>query len=79
MKAPQFPSFFKNPNTKKFSFKPRYYNIEKERLKKLSKKERLSFTSSRNNKKNTAENQRKYKLIFLIIILSLLCYKLLIN
>ena len=35
MQAPKLPSFFKAPNAKLFSFKPRYYDQNKERREQL--------------------------------------------
>jgi len=79
MQAPRLPSFFKSPNTKAFSFKPRYYDARKERRKQLLKEEKSPLKFKRNNLKNFVQKGRKYRILFLIIILSLLAYKLLIN
>ena len=40
MQAPKLPSFFKVPNAKYFSFKPRYYNENKKRREQLLKEEK---------------------------------------
>jgi len=74
MQAPKLSSFFKTPNAKNFSFKPRYYDQKKERK---DGKSPLKF--KRNKVNNPAQKGRKYRILFLIIILSLLAYKLLIN
>ena len=76
MKAPRLPSFFKAPSTKYFSFKPRYYDERREQLLKEGKSP-LKF--KKNNLKHPAQKGRRYRILFLIIILSLLAYKLLIN
>ena len=79
MKAPKLPSFFKAPNAKNFSFKPRYYDQDKERREQLIKQEKSPVKFKRNRAKPSAQKGRKYRILFLIIILSLLAYKLLIN
>lgn len=79
MKAPKIPSFFKVPNAKNFSFKPRYYDQSKERREQLIKQGRSPLKFKRNKIKHPAQKGRKYRILFLIIILSLLAYKLLIN
>jgi hypothetical protein len=79
MQAPRLPSFFKSPNAKNFSFKPRYYDERKERRKQLLKEEKNPLKFKRNNLKTSVQKGRKYRILFLIIILSLLAYKLLIN
>ena len=79
MQAPRIPSFFKSPNTKYFSFKPRYYDERKERIRNLLKEEKYPLKFKRNNVKKSVQKDRKYKILFLIIILSFLSYKLLIN
>ena len=75
MQAPKLPSFFKIYEGKRFSFKPRYYNKQKEQLKK-EVKANIKF-----NRKHTrrTEKGRSIQIIFLIIILSLLAYKFIIN
>jgi len=79
MQAPRLPSFFKDSNIRNFSFKPRYYDEGKERREQLLKEERSPLKFKRNNLKNYAQEGRRYRILFLIIILSLLAYKLLIN
>ena len=79
MKAPKIPSFFKTPNAKNFSFKPRYYDQNKERREQLIKEGKSPLKFKRNKIKHPAQKGRKYRILFLIIILSLLAYKLLIN
>ena len=79
MQAPKLPSFFKTPQAKKFSFKPRYYDAQKERREELIKQKKSALKFKRNKIKNPAEKGKKYRVLFLIIILSLLAYKLLIN
>ena len=78
MKAPKLPSFFKASNSKSFSFNPRYYDRRKERREQLKKgtKENIRF-----NREYTQKEQkgRSMKIVFLIIILSLLAYKIIIN
>lgn len=78
MQAPKIPSFFKTSNTKSFSFKPRYYNKEKERRENLKegKKAKVDFRKNRINQK---EKGRIIRTIFLIILLSLLAYNIIIN
>ena len=79
MQAPRLPSFFKAPNAKNFSFKPRYYDQNKERREQLIKQEKSPLKFKRNKVKYPAQKGRKYRILFLIIVLSLLAYKLLIN
>jgi hypothetical protein len=79
MQAPKLPSFFKVPNTKNFSFKPRYYDQNRERREQLIKQGGSPLKFKRNKVKHPAQKDRKYRILFLIIILSLLAYKLLIN
>jgi hypothetical protein len=79
MQAPRLPSFFKTPNTKNFSFKPRYYDQNQERREQLLKEGKSPLKFKKNKVKHPAQKGRKYRIIFLIIILSLLAYKLLIN
>jgi len=73
MKAPKIPSFFNSQNPKEFIFKPRYYNERKERIYKKTThiNKKIKFTS-----KSTIRQQkgRNIRIIFLIIILSLLAY-----
>jgi hypothetical protein len=79
MKAPKLPSFFKAPSSKYFSFKPRYYNESKERREQLLKEEKSPLKFKRNNLKSPPQKARKFRILFLIIILSLLAYKLIIT
>ena len=65
MKAPNLPSFFKKIQTTKFNFQPRYYN-EKE-----NKKKTLRFKRIHDSKSIKGRNKR---IIFIIILLSLLAY-----
>ena len=65
MKAPNLPSFFKKIQTAKFNFQPRYYN-EKE-----NKKKTLRFKRIHDSKSIKGRNKR---IIFIIILLSLLAY-----
>jgi hypothetical protein len=79
MQAPKLPSFFKAPNAKNFSFKPRYYDQNKERREQLIKQGKSPLQFRRTKAKPFIQKGRKYRILFLIIILSLLAYKLLIN
>lgn len=79
MQAPKLPSFFKAPNAKKFSFKPRYYDQNKERREQLINKGVSPVQFKSNKVRQSVQKGRKYRILFLIIILSLLTYKLLIN
>ena len=79
MQAPKIPSFFKAPNTKCFSFKPRYYDERKEKREQLLKEEKSTLKFKRNNIKYPSQKARKFRITFLIIILSLLAYKLIIT
>jgi hypothetical protein len=79
MQAPKLPSFFKVPNAKKFSFKPRYYDQNKERREQLINQEASPLQFKSNKVRRSVQKGRKYRILFLIIILSLLTYKLLIN
>ena len=78
MQAPRIPSFFKAASSKSFTFVPRYYDEGKERREGLKKggKTKIKFTSYQLENKATA---RRTTIIFLIIILSLLAYKIIIN
>ncbi|MDC0249257.1 hypothetical protein OAK24_00075 [Flavobacteriales bacterium] len=78
MQFPILPSFFKDSNIKKFSFKPRYYDERKERREKLQKGERGSIKFKRDHAKKQQKG-RGIRIVFLIIILSLLAYKFIIN
>jgi len=64
---------------KSFNFKPRYYDHNKERRKKLEKEEKSTLGFKTKKEKHRVQKGRKYRILFLIIILSLLFYKLLIN
>ena len=79
MQAPRLPSFFKAPNAKNFSFKPRYYDQNKERREQLIKQGKSPLKFKKTQVKPSTQKGRKYRILFLIIILSLLAYKLLIN
>jgi len=78
MKAPRLPSFFKSLTLKPFSFKPRYYDERKEKREESAKgiKSNIKFNRSQ-TKKN--EKESSVRIILLIIILSLLAYKFIIN
>ena len=65
MKAPNLPSFFKKIQAAKFNFQPRFYN-EKE-----NKKKTLRFKRIHDSKSIKGRNKR---IIFIIILLSLLAY-----
>lgn len=65
MKAPNLPSFFKKIQAAKFNFQARYYN-EKE-----NKKKTLRFKRIHDSKSIKGRNKR---IIFIIILLSLLAY-----
>ena len=79
MQSPRLPSIFKSPQIRRFSFPVRYYDERKERRKQLLKEEKNPLKFKRNNLKTSVQKGRKYRILFLIIILSLLVYKLLIN
>ena len=79
MQAPKIPSFFKVPNTRHFSFKPRHYNERKERREQLLNEGKHTLKFKRSNMKYPSQKARKFRIIFLIIILSLLAYKLIIT
>ena len=78
MKAPKIPSFFKSTNPKSFSFYPRYYNELKERREQLKQgvKANIKFNRSYTEK---GQKVRSLRILILIIILSLLAYKIIIN
>ena len=78
MPSPKIPSFFKALSAKSFSFKPRYYDERKERQEKLEKGIKAEIKFSRNHTKKK-EKGRSMRIILLIIILSLLAYKFIIN
>ena len=79
MQVPRLPSFLKTPTTKYFSFKPRYYNEIKERRESIAKANKLPLTFEHKKRNHSLQKGRGYQIIFLIIILSLLAYKLLIS
>tara|TARA_B100001750_G_C15113903_1_gene401503 strand:+ start:113 stop:352 length:240 start_codon:yes stop_codon:yes gene_type:complete len=79
MRIPKLPSFFKSPIAKSFSFKPRYYDPQKERRKTIKQKEKTTLEFKRLGQIQTTQKGRQYRIIFLIFILSLLMYKLLIS
>ena len=79
MQAPKLPSFFKTVTSKRFLFKPRYYDESKERIKQLKKKGKSPLEFKRQKLKHPAQKGRGRIIIFLIIILSLLSYKFIIN
>ena len=78
MKAPKLPSFFKVSTSRSFSFKPRYYNKRKERRESMTKADKSSLIFEYKKRNHSLQKGRGYQIIFLIIILSLLAYKLLI-
>ena len=78
MQAPKLPSFFKTFNPRKFNFIPRYYDAEKERKEELLNPKRKTIKFKRKTLLKNTKNERKYKIIFLIIVLSLLSYNLII-
>ena len=72
------PSFFKSIKPKTFNFKPRYYDETKQRIDQLEKGIKPNIQFNRNHSKKK-EKTRKMKIVFIIILLSLLAYKLVIN
>ena len=78
MQAPRIPSFFKTSSAKSFSFIPRYYDEHKERRERLKNGEEASIKFKRNHAKKQQKG-RVIRIVFLIIVLSLLAYKLIIN
>jgi len=79
MQVPKLPSFFKTPTSKSFSFKPRYYNERKARKESIGGADEPSLTFEHTKRNHSSQKARGYQIIFLIIILSLLAYKLLIS
>lgn len=79
MQAPKIPSFFKSQKAKSFVFNPRYYDERKERKKNIenNKISSIKFSSKRHIQKN--QKGRVLKIFLLIIVLSLLAYKLLLK
>ena len=78
MRAPKIPSFFKIQNLKSFSFSPRYYNEKKERHEQLLQGRKANIKFHRKHSKKASKG-RYIRMIILIIILSLLTYKIIIN
>ena len=78
MKAPKILSLFKSSEAKTFSFQPRYYNELKERRAKLNHQERTNIKFKKRPTKKE-EKGRNIRIVLLIIILSLLAYKFIIN
>ena len=78
MQAPRIPSFFKTSSAKSFSFIPRYYDEHKERRERLKNGEEASIKFKRNHAKKQQKG-RGIRIVLLIIVLSLLAYKLIIN
>lgn len=73
MKTPNIPSFFKSFKSKTFSFKPRYYDKNKERRKQFDKIKPVNIKFIKNQNKKSSKG-KIIKVIFSIIILSLLVY-----
>lgn len=71
MKPPKLPSLFKSQYVKKFKLIHRYYNPKKNNIR--------SINFKRINTKDNQYKKRIARIIFLIIALSLLSYKFLIN
>lgn len=69
MRIPKILSFFNSPEISKFNFSTRYYN------KNLDNKKQIKFNRPLTNPKS--EKGRNKRIIFFIIILSLLAYYLL--
>lgn len=78
MQAPRIPSFFKESRPKSFSFIARYYDKNKERRAKLKKGEK-SIIKFKKTHPNKQQKGRGIRIVFLIIVLSLLAYKIIIN
>ena len=78
MRAPKFPSLFKYSDPKSFSFSTRYYDELKERREKLKRGTKANIRFKRSNTKE-GQKVRIVRIIFLIIILSLLSYIIIIN
>jgi hypothetical protein len=79
MQAPKLPSFIKTVNSKRFLFKPRYYDESKERIEQLKKEGKSPLKFKRQKLKHPSQKGRGRRILFLIIILSLLAYKFIIN
>ena len=78
MKVPKFPSFFKSTANKTFSFTPRYYDKRKERREQLKKGIQANIKFKRKHIKKQ-EKGRGLRIVLMIIVLSLLTYKFIIN
>lgn len=72
--TPKLPSFFKTQKTKEFNFQPRYWNKEKERREEVKKGQIRDVKFRSNNRNYQIEKARNKRIIFLIILLSLLVY-----
>ena len=75
----KLPSFFKSNQTKKFNYKPRYY---KPNFLNDSKKNTMNNSWLFLNNKNRIREKEKrsiYRFVFLIIVISLLCYKIIFS
>lgn len=79
MKTPSLPSFFKTQKAKQFTFIPRYYNERKERINNINKEEKYVLPFDYKKRNHSLAKGKRYQIIFFIIILSLLTYKLLIS
>lgn len=79
MQAPKLPSFFKIQKAKSFEFKPRYYNKQKDRRESITQADKPSLIFEHKKRNHSSQKGRGFQIIFLIIILSLLAYKLLIS
>ena len=78
MRAPKIPSFFKSSKARNFSFQPRYYDELKERHTKLNRQVKRDIKFKKTHTKQE-EKGRNIRIVLLIIILSLLAYKFIIN
>ena len=78
MRAPKIPSFFKSSKARTFSFQPRYYDELKERHTKLNHQGKRDVKFKKIHAKQE-EKGRNIRIVLLIIILSLLAYKFIIN
>ena len=58
MQAPKLPSFFKTRNSKRFLFKPRYYDERKERIKQLKEEGKSPLKFKRQKLKHPAQKGR---------------------
>jgi|TARA_B110000881_G_scaffold184544_1_gene172323 hypothetical protein len=72
MKAPKLPSFYKNQGLQGFKFTPRYYKPNARKNKNLGENhKKIKFKKISNNELIKGRNKR---IIFIIIVLSLLTY-----